>query len=576
MCGRTPKILLKACLLLALLLPGFSQANTITLKTTVIGVPPAIQKNIADRLAITQTSAGDTLDTHTIQTFYKNAPADIQAAIQPFGYFHAQITPALTQQGDTWSARFVIALGPAAHITNTDIQVTGPGRETPSIQTLLQAFPLKPGQIFQAAAYDQAKQLLFQLANEAGYLKASYTQKIVRVDTRNNTVVIILHLDTGPRFYFGRVRFKQETFSEAFLDRFLSFQEGDPFSSAQLIKFQQNLSNSNYFQTVNVTPDLHDANERNIPIDVELTPNKGKLYRFGLGYGTFTGARATAGLSLRHLTDTGHHLDFQLKLSQVLSGLSAQYVIPGQNPLTDQYTIGADVQKFTPKNGNSISKSVSFGYVKAFHDWKSVATANYLREHYNIIGSPSYNSRILYPSLQLSRIQADDLINTRFGTKLDFLVRGANQHLVSNVSFAQGEIKGKLIFSPTQLSRVLVRGDFGYTVVKDLNTLPLSLQFFAGGLDSVRGFPYSYFGPGRYLKTASAEVQHRIYGNVSGSVFYDIGTADNHLNAPMGRGTGIGLIYESVIGPIKAYAGFGRLAQKPRHFAFELSLGPDL
>jgi outer membrane translocation and assembly module TamA len=44
----------------------------------------------------------------------------------------------------------------------------------------------------------------------------------------------------------------------------------------------------------------------------------------------------------------------------------------------------------------------------------------------------------------------------------------------------------------------------------------------------------------------------------------------------MGRGTGIGLIYHSAIGPIKAYAGFGHLAQKSRHFAFEFSLGPDL
>jgi translocation and assembly module TamA len=284
----------------------------------------------------------------------------------------------------------------------------------------------------------------------------------------------------------------------------------------------------------------------------------------------------TFGANLRHLTNTGHHVDAQLKLSQVLSGLALQYVIPGQNPLTDQYTIGANTQKFSPKNGNSISKSLSFGYVKTVGDWKWMPTITYLREHYNIVGNPSHNSRILYPSFELSRINADDLINTRFGTKIDFLVRGASRHVVSNVSFAQAEIKGKIIYSPTELSRVIARGDFGYTTVKDLNTLPISLQFYAGGLDSVRGFPYSYFGPGRYLKVASLELQHRLYGKISGAVFYDIGTADNHLNAPMGRGTGIGLIYESAIGPIKAYVGYGRLAQKPRHFAFEFSLGPDL
>jgi hypothetical protein len=70
----------------------------------------------------------------------------------------------------------------------------------------------------------------------------------------------------------------------------------------------------------------------------------------------------------------------QLKLSQVLSGLALQYVIPGENPLTDQYTIGANVQKFSPKNGNSISKSISFGYVKTVNEWKWMPTISYLRE----------------------------------------------------------------------------------------------------------------------------------------------------------------------------------------------------
>jgi translocation and assembly module TamA len=173
-------------------------------------------------------------------------------------------------------------------------------------------------------------------------------------------------------------------------------------------------------------------------------------------------------------------------------------------------------------------------------------------------------------------VESDNPINVNQGYRLSFDLRGASQYVVSNTNFLQSEIKGKYIFSPTTSSHVVVRGDLGYTVVKDLNLLPLSLQFFAGGLDSVRGFPISYFGPGRYLKTGSVELQHRIYENWSGAVFYDVGVADDHFNASPGQGVGLGLIYNSIIGPVKVYAGYGFLHDKSHHTDIEFSIGPEL
>jgi translocation and assembly module TamA len=412
MIHRNTKIFILFTLIL-LMLQTASWASAIVLRSNITGVTGPILKNVEERLAIAQASYGLELSPATINLFYKNAPLNIQKAIEPFGYFHSQVQPELTHIGEIWTARFVIHLGPPIHITSTDIQITGPGKDNSALQAILADYPVKPGHIFEAEIYDKAKQNLFQTANDEGYLKANFEHKVIRIDLKKNTVVVILHLDTGPRFYFGRVTFNQETFSDKFLERFLSFREGEPFSSPKLIKFQQNLSNSNYFQSVNVNPDLQNTEQLNVPINVALKANKAKQYNLGLGYGTFTGPRLTLGANLRHLTNTGHHFDMQLKLSQVLSGLALQYVIPGENPLTDQYTIGANVQKFSPKNGNSISKSISFGYVKTVNEWKWMPTISYLREHYNITGNPSHNSRILYPSFEVSRIKADDLINTR-------------------------------------------------------------------------------------------------------------------------------------------------------------------
>jgi translocation and assembly module TamA len=281
---------------------------------------------------------------------------------------------------------------------------------------------------------------------------------------------------------------------------------------------------------------------------------------------------------LRHLTNTGHHLDVQLRLSPVLSGLTAQYIIPGSNPLTDQYSIGANIQRFLPKNGSSTSETLSLGHDKTIRDWKRTISLSYLRERYDIFADPSsHNSRLLFPSLNFSRIKTDNLVDTRFGSKVNFLIRGASAHVVSNTNFIQGEIKGAYIYSPTPNSRILVRGDVGYTVVKDLTILPLTVRFFAGGIDSVRGFGYSSIGPGRYLKVASLEYQHHIVGDWNGAVFYDAGTAADHFNAPLSKGVGIGIIYRSLIGPIKVYVAH-RQTTPPIHkgFGIEFSIGSDL
>jgi translocation and assembly module TamA len=539
---------------------------------SVEGLPAAALKNAQDRLAIVQTEYGKNLTTADVQRFYKKGPKNIKAAIEPFGYFKAVVYPSLYHQGNQWTARFVVEPGPAMTISAVDIQILGPGADNVALKNALKNFPVKPGQVFEAAKYETAKQALFQTANDQGYLKATFETKSVQIDLTHYHAVMIVHLETGPRYYFGRITFQQNTFSDAFLHKFLSFKSGEPFSSPKLIKFQQNLSNSNYFQEVNVNPELASTENNQVPVNVGLTPTNARQYNVGIGYGV----RASLGANFRHLTKTGHRVDLQVKASEVLSGLAAQYIIPGGNPLTDQYTIGANIQRFMPKNGNSDSRSLWVGYTKTVADWKWAATATYLREHYNIIGSPSHNSRIVYPSFNVTRTHADDLIETHFGNKLDFTLRGASTAVVSNVTFLQADLKGKYIFSPTEYSRVLMRLEFGYTTVKDLNLLPISLQFYAGGLDSVRGFPFSYFGPGRYLKTGSIELQHLLYGKLSGAIFYDVGTADNHINAAMGRGKGLGLVYATPIGPVKAYVGYGTLQGKPRHFDFEFGLGPDL
>ena len=76
------------------------------------------------------------------------------------------------------------------------------------------------------------------------------------------------------------------------------------------------------------------------------------------------------------------------------------------------------------------------------------------------------------------------------------------------------------------------------------------------------------------METGSVEFQHRIYGDFSGAVFYDVGTATNHFNDVLFRGEGVGVIYHSLSGPVQLYV--GKAMSKPgKPLNVQFSIGSD-
>jgi len=510
-----------------------------------------------------------------IRECYNAGPSHIQTALQPYGYFHTQVqSTGLTRSGQQWSAHYTITPGHRLHITQITLRLEGPGKEDPALLTQLATFPLKQGDVFNAIDYENARDLLLQVANQNGWLEAAFSQKEVRINLTDNTAALLLTLQTGHQFYFGAVDFSPNPFNPAFLQRFVLFHPDEPFSSEKLLKLQENLGSSGYFQEVIVTPNTEKAVHYKVPVHIQLTPPRGKRYLMGVGYGTFTGPRATLGVDYRRVGDSGQHFTLQARVSSVLKGLSAKYFIPGKNPLTDQYILGAEVQKFVPDNGHSLSENLSISRVMTFEEWQHTLSLHFLNERYQVDDTPSESSRLFYPDYALGWVSADNMLNPRSAKSVHLGIRGASANILSFTNFIQGDIKAKQIFSPTEASRIILRGGFGYTVVNDLSRLPLTLRYFAGGMDSVRGYPYSSIGPGRYLETAGVEVQHRLIGDLSGAIFYDLGTATDHLNDNLMKGAGIGVIYHSVIGSVRLYV--ARALSKPGDpFRIEFSLGPD-
>ena len=311
-----------------------------------------------------------------------------------------------------------------------------------------------------------------------------------------------------------------------------------------------------------------------VPINIELKPTFAKRYSVGAGYGTFTGPRINLAADYARIGARGQHLKFRLKLSRVLKRLSTEYFIPGHDPLTEKYVLGAHIEKFVPDNGESTLKGLSVSKIINLNDWHHTISLKYLDTRYRVENDPSETSRALYPDYTVSWVKSNDLINPSFATSISIGIRGATEHIISFTNFIQADIKAKQIFSPTKYSKVILRGSLGYTLVNDLSVFPLTLRYFTGGINSIRGYDYSSIGPGKYLETASIELQHKLVGNISGAVFYDIGTATDHFNDTLKKSVGVGLIYNSIVGPVRFYAA-KPLADPGTSLGFEFSIGPE-
>jgi len=114
--------------------------------------------------------------------------------------------------------------------------------------------------------------------------------------------------------------------------------------------------------------------------------------------------------------------------------------------------------------------------------------------------------------------------------------------------------------------------------------LPVSVRFFAGGDNSVRGYGYEELGPtndegdvvgGRHLLTGSVEYNHPVVGRWSLAAFMDAGNAfDTFNDYEVFRGVGTGVRWRSPIGPIRVDV--ARPVDEPGNFRLHISMGAVL
>ncbi|MCL9780498.1 autotransporter assembly complex protein TamA [Vibrio sp. S4M6] len=563
-------------LIAALTLPSKALANDVDL--TIEGLTGELQKNANAYLdAIPKSDYSVTL------RFQSRLEKSLNEALNAVGYYHAKFQ--FSVQDDGKKLLVNITPGKPVILKKVDVSITGEAKNDPDFQKLLRQSGLKVGEVLNHGQYESLKSAIRNLALQKGYFKGQFTESRLDVAPSLNEAFIIIHYDSGIRFQFGKTTI---TGSQINLDRVSSLQpykQGQPYLASDITQFNQNLSSTDWFSSVLVTPDLTQLDSsRELPMKVELAPEIRNKLETGLGYSTDVGVRGTLKWKKPWLSSDGNSFNSSFSLSNPEQQITLGYRIPMTDVLRNYFLIQYGLKKVDNLDTNSIESNLSFERHWLLDDgWHRTARIRYLIENYDQ-GTQSAVGHFVLPGFSFTRTRIRGGAMPTWGDGENFTIEYGDPEFFSETRVLRMRGSSSWIRSFGANQRGLFRIDLGANFTQDFDKLSPSLRFFAGGDNSVRGYQYDSISPtdstgaltgGKYLATSSLEYQHRLYGNWWGAVFYDVGDAFNN-NPDFKRGTGFGLRWASPVGPIRLDFAWGLDATPGQKFRIHFSLGPEL
>ncbi|HJV65937.1 MAG TPA: autotransporter assembly complex family protein [Geomonas sp.] len=528
----------------------------------VLGVEGAALKNVDDALALPYGLVRDgKVDRLWLDRFALQAPEKAKRAVEPFGYYHPEISAAVQDHGNGKFLLLVkIVPGEPVRIVSLDIELKGAGAGEAELRRLVRAFPLKKGQILVQPEYERAKSNLKAQAVNLGYLDADFSRHEIRIAAGEKDARLAVTLDTGERYYFDDVSIEGASeYPQPFLKRYITFKKGEVFSFSKLGETQLNFSNSTRFKEVLITPDKAAAKDHQVPVLVKLTPAPRRTLRPGVGYGTDTGPRASVHFRELNLFHKGHDLDLMLYAAQRLQGFMALYTVPSARDILSNTTFQLNLQQEQTSSYTSQLAAFEVDYNRSLGKGELLTPYVKIQQEDFTIGIEKSSSRLVLPGLRFAKQNFDNLSRPTRGYRYAFDLRGAHQYFGSDSALVQFITDGNAVLPlPWRLS-LHVKSRVGLSMLADpLADFPPSIRFFAGGDQSVRGYHYQSLGPrnslnevvgGKDLIQGTVELERAIFDKWGVSLFHDAGNAFNDFSSiHLYQGAGVGLHYYTPIG----------------------------
>ncbi len=475
----------------------------------------------------------------------------------------------------------------------TDIKFQGELKITEAEMRSLLLF--KPGETFsRQKVVDSVKQISDRLGND-GYSFANINP-VPEPDRTNKTATFTMFVDPGRRVHVRRINVQGNSRTrDEVVRREMRQLESAWYSNEKIARSKERLERTSFFEDINIeTPSVPGSNDQ---VDLNVTVkerNTGSL-QFGVGYSSSEKLTVSASVSQANIFGSGNQLSFRINNSQISKAYEVSYLNPywtadGVARGFDLYQRDLNTASLSTGSYNSVSTGagVRFGVPVTEYDGINFGVGiertklglddfspiRYI-DYVNTFGA---RSDTLRGSLGFSRDTRDSIYFPRNG----YLIEAGLE-----AGLPGGDVKFYRFQSKVQYLRPIwgpivlnVNAEFGYANGYGGKPLPFFKNFYAGGVDSVRGFEQSSLGP-KDINGEYVGGNRRIVGNfellfpmpgVKGdksvrlSTFIDVGNvfaANEKLKLNELRSSvGLAVSWFSPVGPLK-FSLAKPLKQKP-------------
>ncbi|WP_082132310.1 autotransporter assembly complex family protein [Luteimonas sp. FCS-9] len=577
-------------------------------RVEISGLDEEMTENVRVSLAL-HDAIGKEVSGRRLGYLIREAENQTRKALEPFGYYSPSIDVQRDREDGAVAVRIVVDPGQPVRVRNRDIAIIGAGGQDRYLARDLANFVPGEGGVFHHPDYDGSRNRLSRRLAERGYFDAEFASRRVEITRADHAADIDLVWTSGERYNMGPTTFSQSperVVNDELLERLVYWDEGSYYHQGRLDRLRTSLTRLDYFSTIDIEPMVEDANaEREVPIQVSLTPAKRSIYTSGLSYGTDSGAGIRLGVERRYVNMRGHKALAQIDYAQRRKTLTVQYRVPAFAWLDGWYTASlqaADEQTdYVDTRRVELVGSRSGQYNERLN---LVASMHLLRERWayapeedpdnpvdpgdEFAGALYRYATFAYPSLRAEYIDVDDRLFPTAGIGGSMTLRGGVEGAASDATFAQLHARASWFRGIGDSSRLIVRGELGHTFTDALVAMPPSLRFYAGGDRSIRGYDWREVGPripardgrkayalgAKNVVTASVEFERYFTQTIGAAVFVDSGDAFDGTSPDWRTGVGIGARYKSPVGPLKLDIARG-LDDPDSSFTIGLSIGAE-
>ncbi|AQM68158.1 outer membrane protein assembly factor [Vibrio campbellii] len=557
---------------------AFSHSAYADVSLKIKGIDGALEDNVNAYLSSIPED-----DYSTSLRFQARLEQSITEALNALGYYHAKISYTITKDNDELIVN--IKPGEPVRIKEMDVVISGEAGEDEEFTNLIKKSRLKEGRILNQGEYDALKSGIRNLALQRGYFNGDFKLSRLEVVPELNEANVRLHYDSGIRYHFGTVEILGSQIWEDRVDSLRPFKTGEPYLVSEVGEYNQNLSNTDWFSSVFVEPDLTKLDDgRDLPIKVSLAPAAKNQIETGIGYSTDTGVRGTLKWKKPWVSARGHSFDTALSLSKPEQTITAGYKIPLDDVLHEYYQLQFGLKHLDNRDTESLESNLAVErHWITDGGWHKTLYVRHLYENFSQ-GLQEDGVQFVLPGASFSRTRTRGGNMPMWGDKQSVTVEYGDPALLSETRVLRLLGRTSWIRGIGQNHRGLFRLEGGANITDEFEKLSPSLRFFAGGDNNIRGYGYESISPtdssgaltgAKYMVTSTLEYQYRVHGNWWGAVFYDIGDAFNKT-PEWKSGAGVGIRWASPVGPVSFDFAWGLDTEPDPEFRIHFSLGPEL